>query len=297
MLNGSGEDMHGERSMSMGGAILLPFAGHLTGRPGAQPGLLDAVWQGQTLHFPALVEGGTSSVDGLFLDRASSSARSDVLPDGQFAQAVYRSAFAEGWPSTIEVTVTAELSAHTLDLTLTAVNKGKDPAPMGMGWHPVFQIPSGHRADAMLRIPSRTVIAIDRSTGLPTGKTVSTGGSGTDLSRAGGVRLGSQDIDATFTQLETDAVSPYPVAELLDPEYNLSLRVVPMTANLSHLYVSAPATRKSVSIGPASNVPDAFGPEWTPQQSGMIQLAPGATAQWKIRIEVSSIVSGEDRVR
>jgi aldose 1-epimerase len=186
-----------------------------------------------------------------------------------------------------------ELSSHTLDLTLSATNTGKTPTPMGIGWHPLFTVPSGDREAASLTIPSTTVLAMNRATGLPTGRTASTDGTRLDFSRAGGTRLGSQDIDEVYTQLQAPGQSSQTAIELRDPAYNLKLRLIPMTANITKLHLIAPADKKWVSIGPNTNVPDAFGPEWQPQETGMVMLAPGASMEWKVRLEIAPISTSE----
>jgi aldose 1-epimerase len=291
-LTGKGEDAHGEASMAMGGAFLLPWAGRLSGTPSADGATLQAQWQDELLHFPALSAVSNRSVDGLFLARQSTSVRSDVLPDGQYAQGVFTKAFQGEWPSTMSVTVTVELSAHTLDLTMQATNTGQTPTPVGMGWHPMFAIPSGDRANAGLKVPSNTVLSVNHTTGLPTGRTETAAG---DFGRGNGAKLGSQDVDATYTALQPGEMGSQPAAELRDPAYNLLLRLTPMSPNIANLHVEAPADKKWVSIGPNTNVPDAFGPEWRSQDTGMEMLAPGATVQWKVRLEVAPVVTGEDR--
>lgn len=293
-LTDKGDDAHGEASMTMGGAFLLPWAGRLSGERSADGATLHANWQDELLHFPGLTAEGISSVDGLFLDRQSTSVRSDVLPDGQYAQGVFTPAFKGAWPSTISATVTVELSAHTLDLTLQATNTGNAPTPVGIGWHPMFAIPSGNRADAVLKIPSTTVLAMSHSTGLPTGRTESAAG---DFGRSNGAKLGTQDVDATYTALQPNDMSGLSSAELRDAAYNVLVRVIPMTPNIKSLRVVAPSDKRWVSIGPNTNYPDAFGSEWKSQDSGMVTLAPGQSIQWKVRLEVAPIVTGEDRTR
>jgi hypothetical protein len=60
--------------------------------------------------------------------------------------------------------------------------------------------------------------------------------------------------------------------------------------------VVAPADHKWLSISPNTNVPDAFGAEWKPEDTGMVMLAPGASIQWKVRIEISAMDEG-DKIR
>lgn len=291
ILNGKGGDAYGASSTTLGGAILLPWAQQLTGAESNTPGILQADWNGRRLSFPAL-DHGTRSVEGLLLNRAADSVKSEVLSDGQSAQAVYNPGdFGGSWPSTMQVTVTAALTAHDLDLTVTAKNTGQQAMPMGIGWQPHFAIPSGDRANALISIPSQAVVEVDHRTGLPTGKIVPVDDSARDFSHARGSKLGTAALNETYTSLQTGA-SAGPVAEISDPAYNLKVSIIPMSASITSMHVIAPAEKSWVSVGPDTNLDDPFGPEWgNPENAGMVTLAPGATMTWKVRIEISLLAT------
>jgi hypothetical protein len=295
ILTGKGDDANGSASMNVGGALLLPWAQTLSGTPASTPGLLQTPWQDKWLYFPAGTEASTLSSAGLFLATGAESIRSDVVPDGQYVEAVFHPGnFGKDWPSTVEVSVHAELTAHALDLTMTAKNTGQSPMPFGMGWHPLFAIPSGKRTDAELTIPSQTIFDMNHRTGLPTGKTVSVEGGPKDFSRARGAKLGTSALDETYTNLQMGLLSSEPVAELRDPGYNLLLRIIPMTSNITSLHVIAPVDKPWVSIDPNTNADDPFGQEWgQPEDAGMVTLAPGATIQWKVRLEIRAITTSD----
>jgi aldose 1-epimerase len=295
-LTDKDEDTNGETSMRMGGAFQLPWAGRLTGSPTNTPGELGAVWNGSPITFPAYAAGSQSSGDGLFLDAKADEVKSDVLPDGQYAQATFHEKnFGGHWPSTVDVTVTVEMGAHTLDLTVSATNTGKENVPFGIGWHPIFVVPSGNRQDTTLEIPSSTMLDANHRTGIPSGKTIGAGGTPMDFDRPKGVRLGTQDLDAIYTNLQAGTQSSHPVVEMRDPAYNLSVKIIPLSANITNLHVVAPSDKKWISITPATNVPDPQGAEWHSQNTGAVTLAPGETVQWKVRIEIAPIVTGDDR--
>jgi aldose 1-epimerase len=290
ILNGQDDDANGSASTSLGGAILLPWAERLSGSSKSSAGTLSTNWNGKQLSFPAENEGSNMSVEGLLLNRGADSVKSDVLPDGQSVVAVFHAGdFSGNWLSTVEVTVEAQLTAHDLDMTVTAKNTGQQPAPFGVGWHPFFAIPSGNRAEATLSVPSQTVMEVNKQSGLPTGRMVSVANSAQDLSKVGGVKLGTAPINATYTSLLSGAGSG-PVAELSDPSYNYRLSVIPLTPDITSMRVIAPADKGWVSIGPNTNLDDPFGPEWdNPENAGMITLAPGATLRWKVRLEISQL--------
>ncbi len=289
-MNGLDEDANGSASASMGGAILAPWAQSLSGTPTGTPGMLQTTWNNQRLTFPAANAQSNESVEGLLLNRGADSVKSDVLPDGQTVVATFHAGdFGGHWPSKIEVTMQAQLTSHDLDLTVTATNTGQQPAPFGIGWHPYFAIPSGDRTDALLKIPSRTIMELDRKTGRPTGKMADVGGSANDFARTGGAKLGLDSLSETYTDLLPDVASG-PIAEIRDPAYNYELSVIPLTPSITNMRVIAPADKPWVSIGPNTNLKDPFGPEWgDPKNAGMVMLAPGESLRWKVRVEISVI--------
>ncbi|MBW4038026.1 MAG: hypothetical protein HIU91_03970 [Acidobacteria bacterium] len=290
LLSGQEEDVNGSSSTLLGGAILLPWAQRLFGTPTSTPGMLETNWNGRKLTFPAATPQSTMSVEGLLLNRGADSVKSDVLPDGQSLQAEFHPGdFSNGWPSTIDVIVNAQLTAHNVDLTITATNTGHDPAPLGIGWHPLFAIPSGDRTDALLKIPSQTIMEMDRHTGLPTGRMVPVEDSIRDFSRPAGTRIGVGNLNETYTKLQPD-LDEGPVAEIRDPAYNVKLRIIPLTSNITSMRVVSPVDKPWVSIGPNTNLDDPFGAEWgDPANAGIVTLAPGATFKWRVRIEISLI--------
>jgi aldose 1-epimerase len=290
ILNGQDDDANGSASATLGGAVLMPWAQRLSGSSTNTQGSLSTVWNGKRLSFPAENAGSNMSVEGLLLNRAADTVKSDVLPDGQSVVAVFHAGdFSGNWQSNIDVTVEAQLTAHDLDLTVTAQNNGQQPAPFGVGWHPFLAIPSGNRADAVLTIPSQTIMEINQASGKPTGHMVSVSGKSQDYSKMGGTKLGTTPINATYTTL-LSGVASGPVATLSDPSYNYRMSVIPLTPDITSMRVISPPDKAWVSIGPNTNLDDPFGPEWdSPENAGMITLAPGAMLRWKVRLEISQL--------
>jgi galactose mutarotase-like enzyme len=295
LLNGKDADANGGASLTVGGALTLPWAQSIYGTPGTAPDTLQTVWNEIPLTVPANPVGSRSSGGGLLLNRGADAVKSEVIPDGQSVEAIFHAGnFGRHWPSTVQVTVLAELTSHTLDLTVTALNTGKDATPFGIGWNPLFVVPSGSRGNALLTIPSQTIFDVNRRTGLPTGKTASVEGTSLDFSNSRGTKLGSAGLDETYTNLQMGLLSSEPLAELRDSMYNISLQVIPMSSNITSLHVVAPANKPWISIGPNTNADDPFGSEWAqPEDAGMIVLAPGARMEWKVRLVITS-TSGSD---
>lgn len=294
ILSGVHDDINGSASTTLGGALLIPWAESLSGTPTATPGILQTMWDNRQLNFPAANPRSNVSVEGLLLNRVADGVKSEVLPDGQSATAVFHAGdFSGRWSSDVDVTVLAELTSRDLDLTITAKNVGAQNVPFGIGWHPFFAIPSGERSNELLTIPSQSVVDIDKRTGLPTGRSIQVDDSPRDFSHSRGTKLGIGGINETYTGLRPGTGSG-PVAELTDPAYNMKVSVIPLTASIISMRVIAPADRQWVSIGPNTNLDDPFGQEWGhPENAGMVTLAPGATLKWKVRIEISLIGTGE----
>ncbi|WP_103931216.1 aldose epimerase family protein [Bryocella elongata] len=288
---GTGADAHGALGATSAGAFLLPWAGHLLGNPGVQPGTVQVAWQGRTLTVPSSRDIASQSTEGLVLDRAVEAVKTSVLPDGQALEATLHAAdFNGAWPSTIDIQYRVEMTGHTLDMTIKATNTGSRPAPMGIGWKPHLAIPSGDRASATLSIPSTTLSAVDPHSGRPTGKTRPASDTGMDFSSAAGTPLGSRDIDATYTDLLQAGLADGPIASLHDPTFNYTLRIIPLAAAIGRLHVEAPAGKPWIAIEPNTNGDDPTGPQWQtpPDDSGLVTLAPGASMLWKVRLEIST---------
>jgi galactose mutarotase-like enzyme len=290
ILTGAGEDANGSVSTSIGGAILAPWAGRLTGSPTSSSSTLESVWQGERITFPPMRPGSTISTMGLMLDRPADNISRDTIPDGQAVTAIYRGgSFSGQWPSMMDITVRAELAERTLDLTVTEQNTGQVATPAGVGWHPVFAL-GPDRSDVRLVIPSITKIEIDRRTGLPTSKTVTTGGTTADLIRARGTRLDDVSLNDTYTNLQSGLLGDGPIAEIRDPAAGYGLRVIPLTATIKFMRVEAPAGERWISIEPDTNVDDPFGHEWpNPDDTGIVSLQPGESLQWHVRLEIFSL--------
>jgi galactose mutarotase-like enzyme len=291
-LTGAGDDANGGVSATFGAAILAPWAGRLTGSPTSSSSTLESVWNGERITFPPWRPGSTTSTLGLMLDRPADNVSTDTIADGQAVTAIYHTgSFSGAWPSMLDITVRGELAGRALDLTVTEQNTGQVPTPAGIGWHPVFAL-SGDRSDVRLIIPSITKMDIDRRTSLPSGKTISTAGTSSDLIRARGTRLDNAGLNDTYTNLLSGLLGDGPVAEIRDPSAGYGLRLIPLTASIKFLRVLAPAGDSWISIEPDTNADDPFGREWTnPDDTGIVSLQPGDSLQWHVRLEIFSLAT------
>jgi aldose 1-epimerase len=282
---------------TIGGAIELPWSGRILGTTSANGKSINTLWHGNRLELPQVSEesgrNGTGvAPGGLFWSNASSEMKSNVMPDGGAAQAIFHSGSFDGhWISKTDVTVRVQLSSRSIEMTVTARNAGNQPEPIGIGWRPKFAILSGDRSKAILRIPNS--LRVDRPnlrTGLPSGKLLPIEGTPYDFAKDNGAPLGNLNLEDSFVHLRPALLDNGPSVELRDPSSNYGLRITAISSTIKAIHVYAPANAQFVSIDPQFNFDDPFGREWgKSEDTGMVILQPGESVQWKIRLEIFSL--------
>jgi galactose mutarotase-like enzyme len=288
-MDGTGSDADGGASLAMGGAIEAPWAGKLFGA--ATPDGLTARWDNKVLRIrrDQPQTGSASATGGLLLDRRGTAVKSNVMPDGGEAEAVYDAGDFDGaWPSKMRVKSTVQLSGRAMTMKIVATNTGDAPEPVGLGWCPRFAVLSHDRGSLRLRLPSVTEEEIrDQRSGVPTGRLVSVEGTRKDFSAIEGRQLGNDSLEGTFVNLRQAALDSGPVTELWDPENRYGLRITMLSASIKAVHVSAPADAGFVTLAPQFNYDDPFGSEWPKdEKAGMVTIQPGGSIQWSIRLEI-----------
>lgn len=285
---------NGSADLTLGAVLEAPWAGVMRGRPQADGSSIAAAWQGHNLILPANLntvagESQSAAAGGLLMTRRSDSAKSIVMPDGGQAQAIYNAGDFNGhWLSHTVITTAVQLSGRSIEISVAARNTGKVAEPIGIGWHPLFAILSGNRAQERLKLP--VSVHVESRNGIPTGKLAPVTGTPFDFSARGGTRLGRLDLNDTFVHLKPGFMDSGPIAELRDPASNYGLRITALTPAIKAFHVDAPANASFVSIDPRFNYDDPFGHEWPKgEDTGMDVLQPGQAAQWKIRLEIFSL--------
>jgi aldose 1-epimerase len=296
ILSGVGDDKDGRKSLGLGGAFEIPWAGRLGGVPTPDGGSVMSVWQGQTLILPSSPrDSGAAgmSLGGLMLKRAADKIETHVVPDGWQSRAVYNAGGFDGhWLSQTEVSTAILLNGRVIELAVVAKNIGSVAEPIGIGWRPHFSIPSGDRANALLRVPEsmREEIRLSGTgTGLPTGKMmpVVEVGAEFDPTKQTGAKLGTHEVSETFGHLRTRLMDTGPAVELRDVTGKVGIRITALSPTIKAFRVEAPADKASVMISPQFNLDDPFGKEWAKDEdTGMMILQPGQSAQWKVRVEL-----------
>ena len=240
-----------------------------------------------------------SALGGLLLKRRADTIETHVLADGWQSKAVYNAGNFDGhWLSKTEITTLMLLNSRVVELAVTAKNTGTAAEPIGIGWRPRFSIPSGDRANTLLRLP--TAVRVEkresgtaRGAGMPTGKLLPVAGTDFDFTKQGGTRLGERALDEGFVHLKQGLLDIGPVIELRDVASKFGLRITLLTPAIREIRIAAPADKAIVTIDPQFNYDDPFGKEWAKDEdTGMTVLEPGQSVQWKVRLELFSLTAG-----
>ncbi len=288
-MNTQGADANGGASLAMGGAFEVPWAGRIFGP--ASGDHVPAMWRGHALTLPTV--GGTPNAEGgLLLARGADTARTAGMPDGGQAEATFTAGdFGVHWPSKTDVKVTTLLTARSIELTVSAHNAGDIPEPVGIGWRPRFVLP-GDVSQFRLHLPADARLIKDRQTGAPTGAVQPVAGTPYDFLAHDGAPFASLNLDDTFVHLRQQFLDSGPVTEIRNPGGNYGLRITTLSTSIKAIHVSARRDQKYISIEPQFNYDDPFGREWArDEDTGMVVLQPGQTAQWQIRVELFSLIA------
>jgi galactose mutarotase-like enzyme len=288
-LTGTGKDELGNTSFSFGGAFLVPYPNRIEGEVSSDGKSVITHWRGHTLalpaNFPSKNPGGrVVAIHGLITKDKVENLQTQTTADGQTVTGVIHAGdFGGHWLSDTDLNMTIALTGDAVDVTITAKNIGKEPEPMSIGWHPYFQIPSGHRAQALLHIPASMMAPVNNYGDVfPTGQLKPVKGTVYDYNAAGGVALDDHFLDDSFAHFQrtNGAID----VKLIDPESNYGLQVSALSPEIKAIQAYAPKDTSFVAIEPQFNFIDPFGKEWKSMDTGMVTLRAGQSVTWKVRL-------------
>ena len=292
-LAGGPDDIHGNASFSMGGAFLAPFVNRIRGRLLADRGEIETRVAGTTVRLPANGGGKTPgaekvAIHGLVLNRAAQVTGTFAGDDGERVEATLDAGSFDGrWPSSLRFDFRIALTGSTFSAAVTAHNTGTQATPVGLGWHPYFNLPSGDRRQARMRLPARARLPVDNHDAvLPTGEIVAVAGTAYDFGVPGGRALGDLYLDDCFVDLVKGADGTA-VCEVVDEAAAYGLRIVSQSPEISALQTYAPPQRAFVVIEPQFSWADPYGAVWPPGvDTGMVLLQPGASVAYRVALSL-----------
>jgi aldose 1-epimerase len=292
ILAGGPDDPYGNKSFGLGGAILVPYANRVRGKQSAdgktiqieiagKPVTLPANWPSKSPGAEKLAMHGMM-LDSKFEDVNVTNNADESQVDGTF----HAGNFGGHWPSNADVSVRTTLRDSSVEMEVTVKNVGQETLPVGVGWHPYFAIPSGDRQHALLHVPAaHRVIVNNYDDVFPTGKIVPTAGSTYDFNAAGGAPLKTQFLDESFIDLKRQADGSV-VTEVIDPASDYGLRVIAVSKEISAIQTYSPVDKSFVAIEPQFNLADPYGKEWGKTPTGMVNVKPGDSVTYHVRLEM-----------
>ena len=291
LLN-DGDDQWGNQVFKIGGAILLPFANRIRGKVSSDGKTIAATVAGKTVTLPANWSGSEPgaekhAIHGLMVRSKFQDVSLHNGTDRSSVSAVLHAGNFDGhWLSDTDVKVETTLKDGAFEMTVTATNVGKEPLPMGIGWHPYFLLPSGDRNQARLELPSETRAVMNNyDDSFVTGKRVPVKGTPYDFSAAGGRPLGTQYLDDNYSDLIRNQEGST-VSEVIDPAAHYGLRLMTLSPEIQSIQVYAPPQKSFVAIEPQFNLPDPYSAAWGKIDTGMVLLKPGQSVSWRVRLEL-----------
>ena len=286
LMDGGAGDYVGSKSFSLGGALLIPYANRIRGRLSDDGRTIETEVGGRTVSLPANWGGRREGAEryamhGLILDAAVPRHRIERRGDAEVMTAVLDPGdFGGRWVSSCRLAFEIALSSRAFEMRVMATNVGDETLPIGIGWHPWFNLPSGKRDQVRMTLPARARTRVnDYDEVLPTGEVEAVQGTAYDFRE--GRALGQLYLDDCFTDLER----PLGVA-FEDPAAAYCLEITSASASVKAVQVYAPPDRPVLVIEPQFNLANPFGAEWAGRDTGMVRLEPGGAADYDVRLEL-----------
>jgi aldose 1-epimerase len=182
-----------------------------------------------------------------------------------------------GYPFTLEVTISYELTAGGLSVTMRCINIGERACPFGAGQHPYLSPGDGLLDECTLELAAQTRIVTDDERQLPVGREQV---AGTPFDFREPRRLGPLQIDSAFADLSRDERG-LAWARLTGPDSRTAALWVDERYPLIEIYtgdaLSAPRRRRGLGAEPMTCPPNAL-----QSGEGIARLEPGEAfvARW-----------------
>jgi galactose mutarotase-like enzyme len=285
------DDANGDLGYRLGAAFLVPYPNRIRGKLSADGTTLTTEWQGHTITLPAnnigkLPTAERHAMHGLILKAKTDDVKvSNGTGGGEVTGVIHAGDFGGHWLSKTDLVVTIRLTAEDVDATIEAKNVGSEEEPIAIAWHPYFNLPSGDRTQVRVHIPASTIAEVDGYDNVfPTGKILSVTGTRFDLRAPGGVALGTNFFDDNWNHIDWQKNAA--TVQVIDPAAHYGVDIIGLSPEIKAIQLYAPTDKQFVAIEHQYNFGDPFGKEWGSTNTGMVNLKPGQTTRWHVRLHV-----------
>jgi galactose mutarotase-like enzyme len=284
------DDAFGNLAYRLGAAFLAPYPNRIRGKLSDDKQTVTTEWEGHTLTLPAnngrMPGGDIHAMHGLILkSKVDDVSVKDVKGGQQAVGILHGDAFGGHWLSKTELAITVTLTADAVDVTMSAMNVGKEAEPMALAWHPYFNFPSGDRSQVKIEIPGSTAAEVDNYKNVyPTGKLLPVKDTKYDLSAPGGAALAKNYYDDNWSHLtwKDGAVT----VTITDPAASYGLKIEGLSPEIKTIQMYAPPMNHFAAIEHQYNFADPFSKVWGGMNTEMVTLKPGQTTKWHVRLKV-----------
>lgn len=289
---GGPDDPYGTKSFTFGGAFLAPFANRIIGPLSNDGKTVSFEWQGRPFTLDANWKGKNPkavphAIHGLILASKADDVKETAADDTKTVSGViHNDNLSQRWFSKTDVSISVSLSGDAVIASVEVKNVGDKPEPVGIAWHPYFNLPSGDRAQARLHVSGDQRAEVNNYDDVfPTGKLLPVEGTPYDFTAKGGRALGDLFLDDNWTNLKK-APDGSSYSEIIDPAAKYGIRIVALSRHVNTVQVYSPLDKQFIALEPQFNYNDPFGKEWGNRDTGMVTLQPGQSVTWKVKLEL-----------
>jgi len=285
------DDEFGNLGYRLGAAFLAPYPNRVRGKLSADGKTIATEWQGHTITLPAnnigkLTGAERHAMHGLILKAKTDGVTVKKVGNGEEVSGIIHGGdFGGHWLSKTDLTITVRLTADTVEATIVAKNVGGESEPFALAWHPYFNLPSGDRSQAKVRIPASSVAQVDNYDNVfPTGKLLPVEDTKYDLRGVGGIPLADVFFDDNWSHLDwnNDVVT----VQVTDPAAHYGIDIQGVSPEIKTIQMYAPPNKSFVAIEHQYNFADPFGDEWGKMDTNMVTLKPGQSTKWQVRLKL-----------
>lgn len=286
------DDEWGNNAFKTGTAVLLPWVNRVRGKLSPDGKNLEVAAGKKLISIPANWAGGKPgaerhAIHGLVLGASFHEVvQLNGADDSRVSGVLHAGDFGGHWPSQTDVSVETVLRNDALETTITVKNVGSEPLPMGIGYHPYFNFPSGDRKQVRLSLPAEARAVVNNYDDVfPTGKLVPVKGTPYDFTAVGGKPLGDLFMDDNFPKVKQKPDGSV-VVEIVDPAAGYGVRMTSLSREVKALQVYAPTDKNFIAVEPQFNWNDPFNKVWGKNDTGMVMLQPGESTTYRVRFEL-----------